>query len=40
AEDDAAGSVTSDTTGDVTDRNIHACPFGCEHLYEELKKGI
>ncbi|GJX75603.1 putative ribonuclease H-like domain-containing protein, partial [Tanacetum coccineum] len=53
AEDDVAGSATSDATGDATDdvsnaatefalmgisSHVHTCPFGCEHLYAELKK--
>ncbi|GJU55450.1 putative ribonuclease H-like domain-containing protein [Tanacetum coccineum] len=53
AEDDVAGSATSNATGDVADdvsnaaaefslmgisSQVHTCPFGCEHLYAELKK--
>ncbi|GJV71843.1 putative ribonuclease H-like domain-containing protein [Tanacetum coccineum] len=49
AEDDATGSATGDATGDVDDAaaefalmgissQVHTCPFGCEHLYAELKK--
>ncbi|GKC08496.1 ribonuclease H-like domain-containing protein [Tanacetum coccineum] len=53
AEEDAAGSATGTTTGDIADdvsnaaaefalmgisSQVQTCPFGCEHLYAELKK--
>ncbi|GJV08256.1 hypothetical protein Tco_1345912 [Tanacetum coccineum] len=49
AEDDAVGDATGDVADDVSNAaakfalmgissQVHTCPFGCEHLYAELKK--
>ncbi|GKC66261.1 putative ribonuclease H-like domain-containing protein [Tanacetum coccineum] len=45
----ATGDVAADVTGEVSDAadefalmglspQVHTCPFGCEHIYAELKK--
>ncbi|GKD20564.1 putative ribonuclease H-like domain-containing protein [Tanacetum coccineum] len=49
AEEDAAGGASGDVVDDVSNAaaefalmgissQVHTCPFGCEHLYAELKK--
>ncbi|GJQ90169.1 putative ribonuclease H-like domain-containing protein [Tanacetum coccineum] len=49
AEEDAAGNATGDVNDDISNAaaefslmgissQVHTCPFGCEHLYAELKK--
>ncbi|GJS50411.1 ribonuclease H-like domain-containing protein [Tanacetum coccineum] len=49
AEEDATGNATGDVTDDVSNAaaefalmgissQVQTCPFGCEHLYAELKK--